>query len=185
VTVHHVNHPPVVSAAQLSTIAGSPVSTTLQAFDSDGDAVSISSATAPAHGSVSFAGTTVTYTPAVRSGSDSFLVTVSDGHGGTASTQVGVAVTARAARLAFSGKPKRGRHARLTVSVGTVGGVAATGQLTLKVGKRTLTAQLVNGVAKFRLDHLPSSRRLKVTASYGGDDHYAPATGKHTYPIRR
>jgi len=62
--------------------------------DPDGDVLSITGVTAPAHGSASpNADGTITYTPANDfSGPDSFTYTVSDGHGDTATATVHVMV---------------------------------------------------------------------------------------------
>jgi endonuclease I len=277
ITVTPVNDDPTVSDVELSTTAGTPVSTTLTPADLDGDTLAIDSTSTPANGTVTHSGLTVTYTPTAKTATDTFSVTVSDGQGGTATAEVSVSTVARTATvslttpgatrgqpvtttivaagptgpapsgpvtltsggialgtstfgpdgtatvtwtpaaagavtlvaayagdqlydaaaasgaatvakspsvLKFAGKPKHGHRAKLTVTIGSVGGVAATGQVTLKVGKKTLTAQLVNGVAKFRVKHLPSSKKLKVTATYVGDGQYAAATAKHRYRIK-
>ena len=61
--------------------------------DVDGDALSLVSASAPAHGTAAISNSKVVYTPA-RSyvGSDQFAYTVTDGHGGVASGAVYVSV---------------------------------------------------------------------------------------------
>jgi hypothetical protein len=62
--------------------------------DSDGDTLSITGSTAPAHGTATCT-TTCLYTPASGyTGSDSFTYTISDGHGGTATATVNVTVQA-------------------------------------------------------------------------------------------
>ena len=61
--------------------------------DADGDALTITSVTQGAHGSVVNNGANVTYTPAPNfNGSDSFTYTIDDGHGGSATGQVTVTV---------------------------------------------------------------------------------------------
>ena len=63
--------------------------------DTDGDNLSVQSATQPANGSVTNNGTSVTYTPAADfNGIDSFTYIVSDGNGGTDSATVTIAVSA-------------------------------------------------------------------------------------------
>ena len=52
-----------MAATALSTTFGSPVTATLAASDVDGDQVTILAATSPTHGSVTFSGRTLTYTP--------------------------------------------------------------------------------------------------------------------------
>ncbi len=62
-------------------------------FDVDGDALTILSANDPPHGVIGVAQTYLLYTPdAGYAGSDSFIYTISDGHGGTANAQVTVTV---------------------------------------------------------------------------------------------
>lgn len=61
--------------------------------DADGDALTITAVTAPAHGSAVVAGTDVAYTPAADyRGEDGFTYTISDGRGGTATATVHVTV---------------------------------------------------------------------------------------------
>ena len=63
--------------------------------DLDGDTLSVSSVTAPAHGTAAAnPDGTITYTPAANyNGADSFSYTVGDGNGGTATATVTVTVT--------------------------------------------------------------------------------------------
>jgi len=65
--------------------------------DAEADTLTITGVTQGAHGSVSITGggTGLTYTPAANfNGSDSFTYTIDDGHGGTATGNVSVTVTA-------------------------------------------------------------------------------------------
>ncbi|MBA3541385.1 MAG: tandem-95 repeat protein, partial [Deltaproteobacteria bacterium] len=63
--------------------------------DVDADALTISASTPPAHGTVAFAAGIATYTPTANyNGADVFTYTADDGHGGTATAMVTVAVTA-------------------------------------------------------------------------------------------
>ena len=64
--------------------------------DPDGDTLSVTIATQPTHGNTTVNGNnTVTYSPAPNyNGPDSFSYTISDGHGGTATATVSVAVLA-------------------------------------------------------------------------------------------
>src|SRR5262249_13190817 len=63
--------------------------------DPDGDALTVKSVGAPAHGSaIISADNSVTYTPALNyNGADNFTYTIDDGHGGTASSTVTVTIT--------------------------------------------------------------------------------------------
>ena len=88
------NNPPVANDLSLPTNEDQSVSRTILATDPDGDALTASIASAPANGSASISGMTVTYTPALNfSGSDFFEVTVSDGKDGTDTATVSVTVT--------------------------------------------------------------------------------------------
>ena len=65
--------------------------------DLDGDTISVSSVTQPAHGAVVInTDGTVTYTPAANyNGADSFTYTISDGQGGTSTATVSLTVESR------------------------------------------------------------------------------------------
>ncbi|MGB3047077.1 Ig-like domain-containing protein [Dokdonella sp.] len=61
--------------------------------DPDGDVLTITAVSVPAHGTATITGGGISYTPAAGySGSDSFTYTISDGHGGTATAAVTVTV---------------------------------------------------------------------------------------------
>ncbi len=101
IAITAVNDAPVVIADAVSTTAGTAVkisAATLLANDSDpdGDPLTVTGVAmgASPHGTVTFAGGTVTYTPtAGYTGSDVFTYTVSDGHV-TATGSVNVTVSA-------------------------------------------------------------------------------------------
>jgi YD repeat-containing protein len=62
--------------------------------DNDGDALTVTGVGSALHGTTSYNGTSVTYTPTSGySGSDSFTYAISDGHGGTATGTVNVTVS--------------------------------------------------------------------------------------------
>ena len=184
VTVTSVNDQPSVQGAQLQTTLGSPVTVTLPSADVDGDPVAISAVGSPGGGSVTYSGTTLTYRPS-RAGTDAFVVTVSDSNGGTATAQVGVAVAKAAPTLGLSaGKLKPGKKGTIKVAVTGVPGSLATGVVTLKVGTKRLTANVVNGVATFRTAKLPDKARLKVTATYAGDGQYLGGSAKRTFKLK-
>jgi hypothetical protein len=70
-------------------------SVTATCTDADGDTVTLSQQTGPAHGTLAFQGLQVTYTPAAGYvGSDQFTVRAADGHGGSSTlAQTDVSVT--------------------------------------------------------------------------------------------
>ncbi len=95
INVASVNDLPVAADASASLAEDGSVSGTLSATDADGDALSFSVASNPAHGSLSL-GTDghYVYTPnANYHGADSFDFTVSDGHGGTDTGHVAITIT--------------------------------------------------------------------------------------------
>jgi hypothetical protein len=94
-----VNVAPTFSAQSQSVAAAAGVikAIALGARDTNpGDTLTYT-ASAPGKGSVSISGATLSYTPSwSATGSDSFVVTASDGHGGTATQTIAVTITARA-----------------------------------------------------------------------------------------
>lgn len=90
-----VNDAPVAADLNLTTPEDVPVSGTIQASDVDGDTLSYTLTGAPGNGSVNLNPVTGTfiYTPgAGYVGTDSFVVTVNDGNGGTATSTVTIGV---------------------------------------------------------------------------------------------
>ena len=96
VTVTAVNDPPTPSNDTLATMRNTPATISVLAddIDVDGDTLSTTGVTSPAHGTASVnPDGSVTYDPANNYvGSDAFDYTVSDGHGGTAVGSVAVSV---------------------------------------------------------------------------------------------
>ena len=96
-TITAVNDLPVAGNNSATTTEDTPVTINVLTNDSDldGDTLTITAVTQPAHGSATFTATNVTYTPAANSnGPDSFTYSISDGHGGTATATVSITVTA-------------------------------------------------------------------------------------------
>ena len=95
------NHAPV-AVADATTTAYQTASTfdpRVNDTDVDGDALAITATGGATHGTVTFTGTSVTYTPtAGYSGADSFTYTISDGHGGTATGTVSVTVQSQSSQ---------------------------------------------------------------------------------------
>ena len=97
VTVTAVNHNPVAVNDSVKTPEDTAVTINVLSndTDSDGDALSITGITAPAHGSATVTGTSIKYVPGNNyNGADAFTYTITDGSGGTASASVNVTVTA-------------------------------------------------------------------------------------------
>jgi gliding motility-associated-like protein len=95
--VASVNDAPVAVNDTPTTNEDTPVIVTVLTNDSDvdGDALTVTTTTAPNHGTVVInADNTVTYTPTANyHGTDSFDYTISDGHGGTATATVTLTIT--------------------------------------------------------------------------------------------
>ncbi len=93
------DHPPIVRDDTANTTTARPVTIAVLAndFDSDGDAMTVTGVTRPAHGTAVVNGSapnTVTYTSSSGfTGTDTFNYTVSDGKGGTATAKVTVTVS--------------------------------------------------------------------------------------------
>ena len=96
-TVISAGAAPVTVPVSVSTIEDQAVRSTLQATDSDGDALTFSIARPPAHATMSLDAATGDFElqPAANYfGADTFEFTVSDGHGNAASARVEVMVSA-------------------------------------------------------------------------------------------
>ena len=79
-TAAKTNHPPVADPQSVTLNEDTPQSITLSGSDPDGDALTFSTVTFPAHGTLSGTGSSQTYTPdANYNGSDSFSFKVNDG----------------------------------------------------------------------------------------------------------
>ena len=89
------NHAPVSSDASVTTAEDTSVSGKVLASDSDGNTLAYTLTTVASHGTVTLnSDGTYTYKPADNyNGSDSFVVTINDGHGGSTTSTVAVTVT--------------------------------------------------------------------------------------------
>ncbi|WP_094985636.1 retention module-containing protein [Cellvibrio mixtus] len=91
-----VNDAPVSADQNLTTEEDTPIDGAIVATDADGDTLAYSVTTGPVHGTVTLnpATGTFTYTPNTNyNGSDSFVVTISDGKGGTTTSTINIGVT--------------------------------------------------------------------------------------------
>jgi gliding motility-associated-like protein len=95
ITVTPVNEMPVGVDDAKTTAENTPVSGTITGTDGDGDVLSYTKATDPAHGTVVVnANASYTYTPNTDyNGPDVFTVDISDGNGGNALVRVTITVT--------------------------------------------------------------------------------------------
>jgi hypothetical protein len=98
ITVEEDPNNPPSAADDTATVAedGGPIAITPLSNDSDpdGDALTITTNTAPEKGTLTRTGTTFTYTPAAEDfGTQTFGYTISDGRGGTASATVTITIT--------------------------------------------------------------------------------------------
>ena len=92
-----VNNEPVAMADQITTLEDKAVTINVLSNDTDanGDTLTISALGAPASGTVTTNGTSITYTPKANfAGNDTFSYTVKDTHGATGRATVTVTVTA-------------------------------------------------------------------------------------------
>lgn len=99
ISVGAVNDAPAAFDTFATTDPDTPatVDVTADIWDADGDALSVTSVTLPGHGSVTWQGGTITYTPEEGfTGTDWFTYTATDGHGGTTIGKVFFSVTANA-----------------------------------------------------------------------------------------
>ena len=167
VTVTVANAPPVAADDSATTHTGTSVQVDVVGNDSDanGDSLTVTAVTTPAHGSAEVgAGGTVGYTPDPGfRGSDSFEYTVSDGHGGSASATVTVTV-ANAAPVAADDRAAAGPDE--TVDVDVLGNDSDPDDDTLTVAAVTTPA---HGNATIR----PAGRvRYTPTRGFAGDDSF-------------
>lgn len=95
INVIPVNDAPVASAPAIGTLEDTPQTGAVTASDVDGDTLTYTLGTSPLHGLVTVnPNGTYTYIPNLNyNGTDSFTITVSDGHGGIATVSITVTVS--------------------------------------------------------------------------------------------
>jgi len=180
ILVTPANDPPAATDDGYSTIAGAPVSVAANGVigndsDVDGDALTVSIATPPDHGSVKLnADGSFFYTPALNfAGGDAFTYTLSDGTAsatGTVSIFVAPAMTTTSLSLSAA-SIALGESVTLTASVAVVapGSGAPTGVVMFMNGSTLIgTANLVGTTASMSTSSLPPGT-LGLNAFYVGD----------------
>ena len=97
VTVNAVNDAPVAVADTAAVVIGRTVIINVLSNDSDvdKDSLTLASLSSPGKGTAAINGTTVIYTAGSKTGTDTFSYTIGDGHGGTATAAVSVAIKRR------------------------------------------------------------------------------------------
>ncbi|HEX4122100.1 MAG TPA: right-handed parallel beta-helix repeat-containing protein, partial [Verrucomicrobiae bacterium] len=94
ITLLHTNHSPIVTNTSLSEPEDAPFSISLSAFDPDGNALTYSVTTPPAHGSLTGVPPNLTYTPVLYYvGPDSFSFQASDDHSTSGPGVVSITLT--------------------------------------------------------------------------------------------
>jgi VCBS repeat-containing protein len=172
VTVNPVNDPPVAQNDIASTNEDTAVDVLVLANDTDvdGDALTITAVGLPSHGSavINPGAASVKYTPAANyNGTDAFTYTISDGHGGTASATVTVAI-------APVNDPPAASNDSYTTNEDTALTVAAPGVLANDVDvDSSLTAVLVSGPGHGSLALNPDGSFIYTpAANYNGTDSF-------------
>lgn len=182
VTVTEVtNQAPTITGTTLHTTPGAPVTVTLAdlgATDLDGDTVTITGVSAPTLGTVAPSTTAVTYTPGARWGTDTFVVRVTDGQGGTAAATVTVDIAAQTAQLQVSAPTStRGTRGTVTITATGTDGTTPTGTVTLKSGDTVLAEPTLGSDGTATVSFTPArAGMVPLVARYDGDNRYGPTT---------
>ncbi|MDP4210649.1 MAG: Ig-like domain-containing protein, partial [Bacteroidota bacterium] len=151
-TINPVNDAPVGTNATVSTNEDTPVSDKVTATDVDGDALTFTKATNPAHGTVIVnSDGTYTYTPnANYNGTDVFTVNVSDGKGGTATITVNVTVNAV-------------NDAPVVVNFNKTGNIDASVTFTVSDFTGAFSDVDLNSLTKVKITSLPANGKLLLS----------------------
>ena len=144
VTVTSTGVAPVAQNDSINVLVNTPVIIAVLGndTDADGDALTVTAVTTPAHGTATISGGahTVTYTPtAAYVGGDSFGYTISDGHGHTATATVTIVVVAQGTLFANNDSATTQVDTAKTISV-LANDVASNASNTLAVASVTTPA---------------------------------------------
>jgi hypothetical protein len=159
--VNSVNDAPVALAEPVVTAEELAVIVTLAATDVEGDRLSYTVVTGPAHGTLSGTGTSRTYTPAANyHGPDSFTFKANDGTEDSHEVTVTITVTpVNDAPVARLGSVTTAENTPVSVTLGAV-----------DVDGDTLTYTVVSGPARGTLSGSGASLTYTPAAGYHGPD---------------
>jgi RHS repeat-associated protein len=161
------NSPPTAVDDAAATLAGESIHVVVLANDSDpdGDQLTVTSFTQPAGGTVGFANDVASYAPnSGFTGTDSFMYTVSDGHGGSASAAVTVVVNSLPPDPATVAPPPA---SGVTTTVPDASSFLYSGANAVQFGVapdtiETVRAAVVRGAVKTRAGDALSGVRIAV-----------------------
>lgn len=168
-----------------ATTYGNGATVTVTVTGADSGNVTLSGAGAAQTTAVSAGKATFTLPNTLPAGSYTLTASYAGSAAVAASQDTAMLSVARAAAgkpaLRLIKKPTRKKAGKATISVATAAGLAkASGKVTvtLKLGKKTKRASgtVANGVARVKLPKLPKKGKWKVTAVYGGNANYLPAS---------
>lgn len=160
------NSPPIAQDDSATTSEDVAVTIDVRANDSDpdGDHLTLTLATQPAHGSVAIINGTIRYTPATGfAGDDEFLYTITDGRGGTDFAKVSVTVTSRPSTVGLEVDPWYP-----TKKILIVRGTATDDRVLFRLSGTSYVEVLVNSSSRGKF--LLSAINRIVARGRGGND---------------
>jgi gliding motility-associated-like protein len=173
------NNPPTGTGDTKTTEQDKAIDGKVNGTDPDGDALTFTKGTDPAHGSVVVnPDGTYTYTPAAGyTGGDSFTVVISDGKGGTTTVTVNITVTAKPASAPVAVDDKEETKVNTPITIEVLANDKA-GSAALDEGSVMIMTQPVHGTVTVKED---GTIVYTPSAGYSGEDvftyHVADANG--------